>query len=307
MKKFAIIITILNVVIFACFYIFFSSSNDYSTAPTSSEYELLADRVFEDIDSQKTVNFSPLRRDLKQYFIDNNISGGLYFEYLPTGTSIRVNGDFRFRAASLMKLPLAMETYRAIELGKLHPKDTVILKEEWLNSDFGNLYLKGAGYAISVEELVSIMLTESDNTASRALLSITEGLLDTDDLVLGYLDIDFVSAEDGSIDVGARSYSSFLKCLYFACYNTEESSNKILSLITESDFNNRLVAGVGSESSAVAHKIGVFNTQVQSDCGIIYMTGGNYLLCVMLNGDDDETTNSHIANLSKIAYEYILN
>jgi beta-lactamase class A len=253
-----------------------SGQTDYNN------YPFLAKRLFLENPNESIINFSPLRQSVRKYFSDNQLNGSLYFEYLPTGTSVRVNGDQEYRAASLIKLPVAMELYKAHELGKLQLDQKVTLKQEWLNDSYGNLYKKGAGYELTLEEAVRIMLVDSDNTALRAVIDATDKVLDLNNRALGSLDIEFTQSNDESINIGTRSYSSFLKCLYFACYNDKEHSQEILKLLTETKFNNRIVAGIGDKDVKVAHKIGVFNTQVQSDCGIVYLPNGNYVLCAMI-------------------------
>jgi beta-lactamase class A len=272
----------------------------------SANYPLLAKRLFLDNPSDIRINFSPLRTELKQYFADNKLEGGLYFEYLPTGTAIRINEDFKFRAASLIKLPVAMELYKASEQGKINLDEPIELKQEWLNDGYGDLYKKGAGHKITLRELAQILLSESDNTALRAILDENKDNLTTDDLALGSLDIDFSAASDGTIDIGTRSYSSFLKCLYFACYNTKADSQEILNYLTNSEFDQRIVAGV-DDPVKVAHKIGVYNTQVQSDCGIIYLENKNYSLCIMLYGNDTPVVNNHFKELSKRVFNFVKN
>ena len=124
-------------------------------------------------------------------------------------------------------------------------------------------------------------------------------------LALGSLDIEFSLNQDDSINIGTRSYASFLKCLYFACYNTKQDSQEILDLLTSTPFSDRIVAGVNDQNIKIAHKIGVFNTQVQSDCGIVYLENNNYLLCVMLESSDTEETNAVFKAMSEKVYNFV--
>jgi beta-lactamase class A len=284
-----------------------NNNNPIKTSNTdSSQYPLLAQRIFIENPTDVKINFSGLRSDLRKYFEENSLEGGLYFEYLPTGSSIRINANEEFRAASLMKIPVAMEVYKAAELGLLNLDEEIILKEEWLNSDFGDLYEKGAGYQLTLEEVIEILLTKSDNTALRAAIAATDGVLPIEERALGSLDVEFSVDQSGSIDIGARSYASFFKCLYFACYNSVEHSNTLLKYLTQSNFNDRIVSGV-PDTVLVAHKIGVFNTTVQSDCGIIYKENRNYILCIMLSAQDTPETKNHFYNLSIFAYDFLNN
>lgn len=289
--------------------IWFLSNNSSSpdSESKSDDYPLLADRIFIENPNDIRINFSKLRSSLNSYFKDNDLDGSLYFEFLPTGSSIRVNGDARYRAASLIKLPVAMELFKAAEQGKINLNDKVKLKQEWLNDGFGELFEKGVGYEISYQEAVQTLLQDSDNTALRLIIEATDSALEIEDRALGALDIEFNLDNEDGILVGTRSYSSFLKCLYFACYNTKEDSQRILQYLSETKFNDRIVAGLEDESITVAHKIGVFNSQVQSDCGIVYLDKNNYIICIMLEGTDSDTTNRHFSNLSNIVYIYLEN
>jgi beta-lactamase class A len=277
------------------------------TGNNPDDFPLLADRIFSENPNDVRINFSALRSSLNTYFDTNNVSGSMYFEFLPTGSSIRVNGDTRFRAASLIKLPVAMELFKAAEQGKINLDEKVALKQEWLNEGFGDLYDKGVGYEVSYSEAVKILLQDSDNTALRLIIEATDSAIEIEDRALGALDIEFNLDSDDGILVGTRSYSSFLKCLYFACYNTKEDSQRILQYLSETKFDNRIVAGVEDKSVIVSHKIGVFNSQVQSDCGIVYLDKNNYIICIMIEGTDNNTTNSHFSNLSNIVYTYLKN
>ncbi len=286
------------------FYLGRTTRPEDPVAAQAKQYPLLSRRIFSDNAHDSLVNFSGLRQSLRDYFDLNKLDGSLYFEYLPTGTSIRVAGDEQEVAASLMKVPVAMELYRAAELGRVDLDRVVALTEEMLDEGFGNLYKQGVGYRLTLRQAAKIMLSDSDNTALRAI-GITMGdVLNPGEYAVNALDVDFDQNADLTISLGARSYSSFLKCLYYSCYNSNDHSNEILSYLTHSPFNFRLEAGIPS-SVKVAHKIGVHGSVTQSDCGIIYLSNRHYLLCIMLRGSEDSDTDRHFAELSKRTYDFM--
>lgn len=282
-----------------------SSSSNAPVVGNSKDYPLLAKRLFVESPNDPIINFATLRQDLKKYISDKGLNGSLYFEYLPTGTSVRVDGDELRLAASLIKLPAAMDLYRAAELGKVDLDKKITLQESWLDGGYGTLYQKGAGYELSLRDAAKIMLTESDNTALKAIAYSTETKLTPDQRAINALDADISQNPDLTVSIGARSYTSFLKCLYFSCYLSKDDSQELLDYLSESTFDNRLAAGIDDKSIRVAHKIGVANTTTQSDCGIVYVPNRNYAICIMLNGDDNPQTNKHIAELSKMVYAFI--
>lgn len=270
----------------------------------SKQYPLLAKRIFVEDPNNSIVNFQPLRTSLRTYAKDNNLEGSIYFEYLPTGTSVRVDGDDQEVAASLLKLPVAMDLYRAAELGRIDLDKEITLQQAWLDSDFGQLYKKGAGYKLSLREAAKIMLQDSDNTALKAIAASIADSLETGERSINALDVDVTQNKDLTVSISARSYSSFLKCLYFSCYANNEHSQEMLNYLASSTSKDRLVAGVPDKDIKIAHKIGVHNEITQSDCGIVYVPKRNYVLCVMLKGDRQEAA-KHITQISELAYKYV--
>lgn len=283
-----------------------SSKPSDITSSQSEEYNLLAKRIFLDNPNDIKINFSPLRQKLNSYFEQNKLTGGnLYFEYLPTGTSIRISGDEQLVAASLMKVPAAMDMYKASELGRLNLDSKVALQQNWLNQEYGSLYKKGVGYQISPREASEIMLEQSDNTALAVVGNAIKGKLNDAESSINYLDLDMTVNGDGSISMNARGYSSIFKCLYFSCYNTKEDSQKMLEQLTNSIFTSRIPAGVADKNIKIAHKIGTNFDNNQNDCGIVYYPKNNYLLCVLIPGEESAQTDKYIADISRIVYNYI--
>ena len=273
------------------------------------KYSLLADRILLGSDKDRTVNFSELRQKISEYTTMNmqDDTYSMYFEYLPTGTSIGLNESKNLVGASLLKVPFAMQYYRAVEEGKLQPGDIVSIKQSHLDDTYGDLYKKGEGYRLTLDTIVRTMLLDSDNTALRILADTLaeKASITTIDEVFSFVDLNYASNQDGSTLIGAGTYSSILKCLYFACYVSKSNSQEILSLLTQSTFDNRLKRFIPQQKMPiVAHKIGSFGKTTQSDCGIFYEPKKPYVLCVMVNGND-ETASTHIGKISIIVHEYI--
>jgi beta-lactamase class A len=270
-----------------------------------AKYNFLAKRILVDNPNEAIVDFSPLKKQIGDYIAAN---GGeqqysVFFEYLPTGVSIGFNEEQEIVGASLLKLPLAMHTYKLAEQGKVNFDEEFALEPDWLNSQYGELYKKGSGYKTTLRELVEVLLKDSDNTAALALYSKLGSVMDLEKNLLTFLDTDYQVNEDERIFIGAEDYSAMLKCLYFACYTNKDDSQAILSLMTQSKFDNRLKLYLPNDA-VVAHKIGTFEQQAQSDCGIFYVENRNYLLCVMGLGGDKEVSRK-IGDISQIVYKYI--
>lgn len=270
------------------------------------QHPLLAKRLFIENANDPIINFEPLRSKLRSelaFYGDQKAS--LYFEYLPTGTSIRIGSNTQLVGASLLKLPAVMDLYHLAEEKKLNLDDRVTLRGEWLDDQFGELYKKGTGYSLSIRELAKIALEQSDNTAINGVQSIVQShRLESSKSSFNALDVEFTDTEMSNLELSARSYSSFLKCLYFACYVSTDDSQEILEYLSHTAVGRERLPKYLPESVTVAHKIGVAGEDTQADCGIVYVQHRNYVLCVMLT-ETKEKGSEVIAQLSKYVYDYV--
>lgn len=284
-----------------------SSSN--LTEPGRIKFPLLSPRIFIENQNDLIINFVPLREKLQKYASENPYRMGAYFEYLTTGNSIGVNEKESFVPASLLKLPLAMGVYKNYENKKLTPNQALTLTDEERDPRFGTLWKQKSGTKLTVNETLQQLIIYSDNTAQEMLLKLLTGV--EIDKVFDALDIPKTRDTDARPVVTAKNYSSILRCLYLACYLTKEDSNELLTVLTKTMFNDKLPAGV-PPNIAVAHKIGVAesssssSSSVFTDCGIVYYPKRPYILCVMIQSNEQQATET-IKNISKITYDFIHN
>lgn len=279
-----------------------SQSKNFSRE--QEKYPLLSKRILQEFPQDVLVNFLDLRNQLRQQAASFGDSFGFYFEYLPTGTSININGTNEFHAASLFKLPVVMAYYHSRERFNSKDDPEITLTKEMIDNQFGDLWKKGPGYKLKTSEAVRLALTESDNTAARSLVP----LIDKSDFEAVYqgLDIDLQSDNEGAI-LSAKSYSSILKALYFSAALDKDSSEEILDTLTKTKFPDKLAAGVPTDV-LVSHKIGDYNddqgNEAFMDCGIVYVPRRPYILC-MLSVGNEQIARERMQAISKTIYSYI--
>ncbi len=279
-----------------------NSANDL--ASKQKKYPLLSTRILQEFPQDLLINFLDLRNELRKDITPYGESFGLYFEYLPTGTSINVNGGNEFHAASLFKLPVVMAYYHYRSRMGIKDDPVITITKDMLDKQFGNLWKEGPGYKIKGSDAVKLALENSDNTAARSLVP----LIDQQDFESVYqgLDIDLSSDNEGAI-LSAKSYSSILKALYFSAVLDKNSSQEILNYLTMTKFPDKLAAGVPSDVP-VAHKIGDYNDdkgrEAFMDCGIVYVPRRPYELC-MLSVGDEQTARERMQSISKKIYDYV--
>ncbi len=270
---------------------------------TQEDYPLLANRIFAENPNDNILNFAPLRKELRQYFSGLNINNSFYAEYLPTGTSIKINQDNPLVGASLLKVPVAMNLFYAAENGSIDLESQVSMQEGDVDKRAGTLWQKGVGHTLPVKDLARYAIVESDNTAVNMLIGASSGKFDLFQKAIDELDVDLTAASDTETTLGAQAYSSMLKCLYLSCLNSFDDSQQILSWMSESSGPPRLRAGVPMDIK-VAHKYGTSGGKSESDCGIVYVPKRPYIICIMLETDPD-TANQIIEDVSNKVYKYV--
>ncbi len=210
-----------------------------------------------------------------------------------------------------------MALFKAIEEEKLKLTDSYALEELDLDKNFGDLYKVGPDRQFTVEELVKIMLEKSDNTAMSGINNIFKKLGIDDPLVEVYSSMGWESggiepiAEMGKTpnyqNINLKTLSTMFLALYNAKYVNIGHSNKILEYLTNTPFNNKIAAGV-PDNVMVAHKIGTSaQDQTFSDCGIVYASNRNYILCLGSNGGDEKNAAKFMAEISAAAYKFVIN
>jgi beta-lactamase class A len=236
----------------------------------------------------------------------------VYFRDLKTGQEVIVNGEERFFPASLKKIPLMMKLYREAQSRPESLQEKRLLTG---NQDFNvgaaippkSVPVYGKSY--SQDELISYMVKYSDNISFQVLLNaLGEEKFNKvfTDLKLFYPDT-VVSINDY---ITPFQFSLFFRTLYNATYLSAEYSERALKLLSETDFNDGIVAGV-PKGVAVSHKfgVGVVNQQDGTargelhDCGIVYQQDNPYLLCVMTKSEAEiAKVTGVIARISSVVY-----
>lgn len=212
-------------------------------------------------------NLKPIiQEEINSYNADGKV--GIYLQDAKTGTWLGINEREGFTPASLLKVPVMIAILKKVEHGEMDLNEKITLVQQDLNSEWGNLYEKGAGTKMNIIDLLEQMISFSDNTAKNALirqLSATE--IDSIFVHVGIPDPYLV---DNKQIVSPRDYNRFFKSLYYSTYLSPKYSELALELTTDGREESLITKGVPM-GIAVAHKFGIFEaSNTLSDCGIIY-------------------------------------
>lgn len=262
------------------------------------EYTVLRNKLIDFIEEQKRIG---------------NITGiSVYFRDLQNGPTMNINATDNYTPASLLKLPLLISYFDKAEndpkllATRIKAADYVpALPQNILPADRAMI-----GKEYSIEELITILITQSDNISGHVLLEYLNRVYPNENLIYTLSDLGIIDPRK-SIDeqyVSAQSYASIFRILYNSSYLNLEMSNKALALLVKSEYKDGLVAGVPGDVE-VAHKFGERkrdSEQQLHDCGIVYYPKNPYILCVMTKGSSKEQLAKIIKEISHDVYGEVL-
>jgi beta-lactamase class A len=86
------------------------------------------------------------------------------------GWEFQHNGDRRFRSASTVKIPIMIEIFRRIDRGEITLADEFVVTAKDHSVGSGVLHFLHDGLAVTIHDLVYLMMSISDNTATNILI-----------------------------------------------------------------------------------------------------------------------------------------
>jgi len=318
-------ISSLALISFACGLIvspyLFANSNQNITKEIrkSYNYKFINPLLECDISSiSQDKNLSSLKESI-EFIINQKVNNNkitfasIYYRDLNNGPWFGINEKEYFSPASLIKVPVMIAYFKETE------EDPTILAKKILNTkafDYSQQNITPAQFLeqdkeYTIEDLINRMIIYSDNAAYELLLD----NIDNTKIYKVYkdLDVDISKAQqdpNGNI-ITVKDYSSFFRILFNSSYLDEENSEKALNLLSKSQYYKGLVAGV-PENITIAHKFGErqflpSKEKQLHDCGIVYLPGKPYLLCVMSRSAEFDQAASFIKQVSKAVYDDLSN
>ena len=213
---------------------------------------------------------------------------GILIKDLRSNWEISYDKDRLFPSASLAKVPIMCACFLASEEGKIKLDQQVVLKSSDKLAGSGILKDVQPGAIFTVEELIGLMVYDSDNTATNMLTSMVGidylnnifnslGLKNTN---LSRRVADF-NLRDRGIEnyTTAQDIALLLEKIYRRELINQDLSEKCLRVLKLQRVNDRIPKYLPMNIS-VAHKTGL-ERNVCHDAGIIFSCKGDFLICVL--------------------------
>lgn len=150
-----------------------------------------------------------LERSLKRLMLGIRADWGLYVKFSGSGEEIAYHADVQMDTMSVIKIPLLVTLFRQQDAGQLDLNQRLTLETRWKRFGTGVLHAMDDGMVFSLRDAATLMIIESDNTATDYCFEAVGGfeavnatmrelyLRDIDALGTGF---DWFSALAGSID-----------------------------------------------------------------------------------------------------------
>jgi beta-lactamase class A len=224
-------------------------------------------------------------------------------KHLMLGTEFYLNADEPMPTASLIKLPVMIETYSQAAEGKVKLDATLTLRKEDKVPGSGiltNHFSDGASFPL--RDGVRLMMAFSDNTATNLVLD-RIGIASTNDRMakLGLketrINAKVFKGSTTSIDpertkkyglgsTTAREMVQLLELLDAGKLGNAEATKEMIAHLKACDDKEKMTRFLPA-GTVVAHKTGSVNAS-KTDAGIVYLKSGAVAICALTDGNEDQ-------------------
>ncbi len=233
----------------------------------------------------------------------------VYCKNLVTGEILDYNSDIPMMAASVIKIPVLIETFRQIQAGMLKKDQLYVLEEGDKLPSCGCLNRMHAGLNLTVQDLYNLMIILSDNTATNILIRLLGGTEEINGSLakMGYqtcrvnrLLFDSEAADKGIENyVSGREIGDMLEKMYRGKMIDRKSSEEMLEIMKSQRLKNK-IPFYFQGCVPIAHKTGE-DDGITHDVGIIFGSQP-FILCCMSNETDCTRFNRFIQKLAWSLY-----
>ncbi len=237
---------------------------------------------------KRRIAWESLRQRLTDEIGQFKGEAGIVIKDLQTNLEISHDKDKLFPSASLTKIPVMSACFLAADEGRLKLDRSVALKTSDKLSGSGRLKNMNPGTTFTVEELIGLMIYDSDNTATNIL---------TDIVGIAYLNNSFnalglkntrLSRKIADYHARARGIENYttaediafiLEEIYRKTLINKNISERCLRLLKLQRMNDRISKYLPVDIT-IAHKTGL-ERSVCHDAGIVLTPKGDFLICVL--------------------------
>jgi len=252
---------------------------------------------------------------------------GFAFKDLSSGDQLFINERESFHAASTMKTPVMIETYKQANAGRFKITDSVVVKNRFKSIVDGSIYSLDSvndsehdlytrvGSRLPIYDLLFRMITKSSNLATNNIIDLV-GAKNVNKTMHSYgvkkmevlRGVEDSKAFEAGLNNTTNAYDLMLvfERLAMGSAVNKQSSEAMLDILFHQHFSNK-IKGKLPKDVRVANKTGSI-VGVNHDSGIVFLPDGRKYVIVMLSKDieSEEASTEILANVSRIVYEFVM-
>lgn len=238
-----------------------------------------------------------LESEIKTYLRKNGIdlyNFGFVYKNLETGVELQINGDEVFLAASVMKVPINVLAYDLTEDGLDLDEELTYYQNDY-EGGTGILQGEKIGSSYPISELLTLMITESDNVATNIMYRYL-GNYNQEYLLTTLARVYDISSYNGNYITPNESVE-ILERIY---YNEENNPHyeTLLDDMKHTVYNDYFTREL--KRIEIAHKTGDYNG-FYNDVGIVY--DEEPFIFAVFTDNLSHATNV-LADIGKIVYDW---
>lgn len=218
-----------------------------------------------------------------------------YYKNLVTGDTLCYQEDIPLQAASVIKIPVLIETFSRLDQESMKKTDIFEIKKEDKLPSCGALTYMHDGLQVTLEDLYTLMIILSDNTATNMLikhLGMTQinSTLHKLGLIHTKLNRLLFDSEQSALGIenyiSAREIGILLEKMYCGELISQKASDEMLQVLKNQRLNGKIPFYI-PKGIDIAHKTGE-DTGITHDVAIVYAPQP-FILCFCGNEVDVPT------------------
>ena len=238
---------------------------------------------------------------------------GFYYKNLSTGEQWGLYPSLPLMAASVIKIPVLTEVFAQLEAGNVNRSETFRIQAEDKLPSCGALNYMHTGLEVTLEDLYTLMIILSDNTATNILIKkfgmdrINQRMrqLGLNVTTLNRLLFDSSAALLGKENyISAEEIGFLLEKMYRGTLFSEKASQEMLGILKNQRLNGKMPFYMKGLAQ-IAHKTGE-DDGITHDVGIVFAPQP-FIACFCSNEVDVAQFESVIQLGTKMLYDMQVN
>ena len=251
---------------------------------------------------------SDLEKKLEKMAASHRGRVALYAKNLTTGETVSLDSGRPVQTASVIKLPLMLQAFEQVKLGKLKLAAPLVVTKENQVPGSGVLNLMDPGLTLNLKDVVTLMMVLSDNTATNMTIDAV-GLRQTNEMLvrMGMKNTYFYKKvykkseepmppdqkEFGLGKTTAQEMARVMESIYRCDLGDRGLCRQMIDIMRNQQYRDMLPRYLERDDttedlSAIADKIGALD-DVRNEVALVYTQRGPIVISIFTYHNEDKS------------------